>query len=128
MHTEELIGARAEIFKALGHPARLTMVEALGKRTHCVCELVEMVSGTQATTSRHLDVLLRAGVVKRRKEGARMIYELALPCLLKAMPCVTEALRRRIATQTALLKPGRIRDHKGQSRRSECQPGRTRKT
>ncbi|MCX5801852.1 MAG: metalloregulator ArsR/SmtB family transcription factor [Candidatus Eisenbacteria bacterium] len=109
MHNQELISARAEIFKALGHPARLTMVEALGKRPHCVCELVEMVPGTQATTSRHLDVLLRAGVVKRRKEGARMIYELALPCLLKAMPCVTEALRRRITRQAALLKPGRTR-------------------
>ncbi len=104
MHSVELTSAKAEIFKALGHPARLAMVEALARRPHCVCELVEMVPGTQATTSRHLDVLLKAGVVHRHKEGARMIYELALPCILKAMPCVTEALRRRIASQAALLK------------------------
>jgi len=104
MHVDELTNAKAEMFKALGHPARLVMVEALAKRPHCVCELVKMLPGTQATTSRHLDVLLKAGVVKRRKEGARMIYELALPCILKAMPCVTEALRRRVASQAALLK------------------------
>jgi ArsR family transcriptional regulator len=107
MDTQELVSAKAEIFKALGHPARLMMVEALAKRPHCVCELVEMVPGTQATTSRHLDVLLKAGVVRRRKEGVKMIYELALPCLLKTMPCVTEALRRRIASQVALFKSGR---------------------
>jgi len=104
MSANELVNAKAEIFKALGHPARLTMVEALSKRPHCVCELVRMVPGTQATTSRHLDVLLKAGVVKRHKEGARMMYELALPCVLKAMPCVTEALRRRIASQAAMLR------------------------
>jgi hypothetical protein len=52
-------------------------------------------------------VLLKAGVVRRRKEGVKMIYELALPCLLKTMPCVTEALRRRIASQVALFKSGR---------------------
>ena len=107
MDTQELVSAKAEIFKALGHPTRLMMVEALAKRPHCVCELVEMVPGTQATTSRHLDVLLKAGVVRRHKEGVKMIYELALPCLLKTMPCVTEALRRRIASQVALFKSSR---------------------
>jgi ArsR family transcriptional regulator len=104
MDIEAVIQAEAEIFKALGHPARLLIVEALAEHPHCVCELVEMLPGTQATTSRHLDVLLKAGVVKRHKEGVRMVYELALPCLLKAIPCVTEALRRRAASQAALFK------------------------
>jgi len=111
----ELIQAKADIFKALGHPVRLTMVEILAERPHCVCELVQMVPGKQATTSRHLDVLFKAGVVGRRKEGARMIYELAMPCLLRTLPCVTEALERRIAAQTRLLRPSsavRRRRHK----------------
>jgi len=101
----EVIQAKADIFKALGHPARLAIVEILADRPHCVCELVRMVPGKQATTSRHLDVLYRAGVVRRRKEGARMVYELAMPCLLRTLPCVTEALERRIAAQTKLLRP-----------------------
>ena len=100
----QLAQAKAQIFKALGHPARLTMVEALGSRPHCVCELVEMVPGSQATTSRHLDVLLKAGVVQRRREGVKMIYELAMPCLLKTMPCVVEALKNRVASEAAVLK------------------------
>jgi ArsR family transcriptional regulator len=106
MDSRELVQAKAAIFKALGHPARLMIVQALATRPHCVCELVEMIPGKQATTSRHLDVLFNAGVVRRRKEGSRMMYELAMPCLLRALPCVTEALTRRIKAQTRLLKGG----------------------
>ena len=95
--------AKAEIFKALGHPSRLTMVEALGKGPRCVCDLVEMVPGSQPTISRHLDVLLKAGVVRRRREGVKMIYELATPCILRTLPCVTEAIRRRISSQAEVL-------------------------
>ena len=104
MDNPKLAQAKAQIFKALGHPTRLTMVEALAERPHCVCELVEMVPGSQATTSRHLDVLLKAGVVRRCREGVKMIYELAMPCLLKAMPCVMEALRKRVAWEAAVLE------------------------
>lgn len=104
MDSRRLAQAKAEIFKALGHPTRLIMVEALADGGRCVGELADLVPGTQATTSRHLDVLLKAGVVRRRKEGARMIYELALPCLLRAVPCVNEALLRRAASQAELLE------------------------
>ncbi len=103
MDSRELFQAKSDIFKALGHPARLVIVEALGERPHCVCELVEMLRGKQATTSRHLDVLLKAGVVTRHKDGARMVYKLAMPCLLRTLPCVTEALERRVEAQARLL-------------------------
>jgi len=104
MDDMELSEAKAAIFKALGHPVRLRMVEALAERPHCVCELVEMVPGAQATTSRHLDVLFRSGIVRRRKDGVKMIYELAMPCLLKTLPCVVEALKKRIAAEAALFE------------------------
>jgi len=95
----ELARVKAEIFKALGHPTRLLIVEALAKRPHCVCELVEVVPGAQPTTSRHLEVLRRAGVIRRYKEGVKMIYELALPCVLNALPCITEAVKERLAAE-----------------------------
>ena len=104
MREYRLAGAKAEIFKALGHPARIVMVEALGRRARCVSELVEMVEGSQATVSRHLEVLLRAGIVRRRREGVKMIYELALPCVLKAMPCIVDALKKRLAQQAAAIR------------------------
>ncbi len=91
------VRAKARIFKALGHPVRLTLVERLASGPRCVCELVPLVPGRQATTSRHLDVLVRAGVLRRWREGTRMMYALTVPCLLDAMPCVERALRRRVA-------------------------------
>ncbi len=95
MRKSELTRRKAGVFKALGHPTRLEIVEALARREHCVCELVSMLPGSQATTSKHLDVLLRAGIVRRRRDGVKMIYELALPCVLKAIPCVEAALEVR---------------------------------
>ncbi len=85
--------AKARIFKALGHPARLCLVERLAQRPRCVCEMVEMVPGRQATISRHLGVLVASGILRRHREGTKMIYELALPCLLDALPCVMKALK-----------------------------------
>ena len=104
LDSPELAQAKAEIFKALGHPSRLIMMEALQERPRCACELAELVPGAQATVSRHLDVLLRAGVLRRHREGVKMMYELALPCILRAMPCVTEALRQRLETQRSVLQ------------------------
>ena len=92
MTRSELSRRKAAIFKALGHPTRLEIVEALARREHCVCELVAMRPGSQATTSKHLDVLLAAGIVERRRKGVRMLYRLALPCVLKAIPCIEKAL------------------------------------
>lgn len=85
--------AKARIFKAMGHPTRLFIMELLSRGPRCVCEIVDRVPGRQATTSRHLAVLVRAGILRRHREGVRMIYELALPCLLNALPCVMEALK-----------------------------------
>ena len=104
MATKTLVEAKAQVFKALGHATRLAIVEMLAHSEYCVCELVAQFGDSQATISRHLEVLLRAGIVRRRKEGVKMVYELAMPCLLDAMPCVIRALRRRAKTKVPALK------------------------
>lgn len=108
MSSFDLASAKAEIFKALGHPTRLVVVEMLAERERCVCEIVAEVGGSQATISRHLDQLLRSGIVRRRRDGAKMIYELALPCLLKMLPCVVKALKARVASQAAMIRPSAV--------------------
>ena len=100
MATGTLVEAKAEVFAALGHPTRLAIVEMLGHSEYCVAELVEQFGDSQATVSRHLEVLLGVGIVRRHKESVRMVYELAMPCLLKAVPCVVKALRNRVASKT----------------------------
>jgi ArsR family transcriptional regulator len=94
MPPRDLTAAKARIFKALGHPTRLGIVEMLSKGERCVCEIVPQFADSQATISRHLDVLLQAGIVGRSKDGVKMMYRLAMPCLLNAMPCIVDAIRK----------------------------------
>ncbi len=61
--------ARARIAKALAHPSRLMMLNALQRREMCVCELTELVGADQSTVSKHLAILKQAGLVGDRKEG-----------------------------------------------------------
>lgn len=57
-----LIEAKANIFKALGHPHRLWMAEQLADGEKCVCELGEFIDDACSTISKHLAVLKQAGV------------------------------------------------------------------
>jgi DNA-binding transcriptional ArsR family regulator len=69
---------RAEALKALGHPSRLMMVEALATRGElCVCELQRLVGADMSTVSRHLGSLKRAGLVSDRRQGTWIHYSLA---------------------------------------------------
>jgi ArsR family transcriptional regulator len=65
----------AKALKALAHPARLAIVEALASRGECVCgEIVEVVPLAQATVSQHLKVLREAGLIKGEIEGVTSCY------------------------------------------------------
>ena len=55
--------ARAAIAKALAHPTRLLMLDALADGELCVCELTELVGADQSTVSRQLAILRQAGIV-----------------------------------------------------------------
>ncbi len=85
--------ARAAVFKALGHPARLRIVEELAGGERCVCELVGAVGLGWSTVSRHLSVLKAAGVLDDDKRGLQVFYRLALPCVASFTACLDAARR-----------------------------------
>jgi len=93
--TERRNKARAEVFKALGHPARLTMVDALRDGEKCVCDLRELVDLDVSTVSKHLSVLKNAGIVSGRKQGNWVWYKLELNCLDKFLGCLDGFLDSR---------------------------------
>ena len=80
----------AETFKALGHPARVTIVRRLSDGEHCVCDLVEAVGLGWSTVSRHLSVLKNAGIVTDEKRGLQVYYRLALPCVSRFIACLDD--------------------------------------
>lgn len=64
----------AERFRLLGDPLRLSLLHALADGELTVAELTYKVGSAQANVSKHLQMLLRAGVVSRRKEGLFVYY------------------------------------------------------
>lgn len=82
---------RAAVFKALGHPARLQIVEILGSGERCVCDLVDAVGSGWSTVSRHLTVLKAAGILEDEKRGLQVFYRLALPCVNTFADCLDAA-------------------------------------
>jgi len=76
------------VFKALGHPARLTLVRTLQGGERCVCDLVGAVGLGWSTTSRHLEILREAGVVGSEKRGQQVFYRLSLACVPGFLACL----------------------------------------
>ncbi|MCG3198250.1 MAG: hypothetical protein GHCLOJNM_02745 [bacterium] len=87
--------ARAEVAKALSHPSRLMILEALSERERCVCELTELVGADQSTVSKHLAIMRNVGLLETRKEGAQVYYRPRIKCLNGFFQCVEMVLRER---------------------------------
>ncbi|HEX8505706.1 MAG TPA: metalloregulator ArsR/SmtB family transcription factor [Hymenobacter sp.] len=65
----------AAIAKALGHPARVAILQLLAQRRSCVCgELVLELPISQSTVSQHLKELKTAGLVQGEVDGPRVCY------------------------------------------------------
>ena len=65
-----------ELFHALSDETRLQIIELLNKGERCVCELTDSLDAAQSRLSFHLRVLRDAGLVRDRKEGRWVHYEL----------------------------------------------------
>jgi len=67
--------AFAEICKALGHPARVKIIDLLKRTDNCVCgEIVDILPLAQSTVSQHLKQLKQAGLILGEVEGPRTCY------------------------------------------------------
>lgn len=74
-----LYQVKAELFRALGHPVRIRVLELLAERDHAVYELLEQIDVEQANLSQQLAVLRRTGLVSQRRDGGGVIYSLTAP-------------------------------------------------
>lgn len=65
----------AELMKALGHPARIAIIELLAERETCICgDITEELPLAQSTVSQHLKALKIAGIIKGEVDGVRVCY------------------------------------------------------
>lgn len=92
----ELIAAR---FKALSEPVRLKLIMALQSGEKNVTDLVIATGKGQTNVSRHLQHLVDAGVLARRREGACVFYKIADPAIFDLCHHVCGSLERQFAEQ-----------------------------
>lgn len=73
-YTEQTLDI-SNLFKALGHPARIAILEALSNSPNCICgDLVLEIGLAQSTISQHLKELKEVGLIKGNIEGTKVSY------------------------------------------------------
>ncbi len=102
-HSRERYAARARIAKAMAHPSRLLMLDAMEGKERCVCELTELVGADQSTVSKHLAVLKQAGLVEDQKKGVMVFYRVKVCCLQGFWDCIEGVLSENLKTQRAAM-------------------------
>jgi ArsR family transcriptional regulator len=105
--SEEALELVAERFKVLSEPLRLRLLNALIDGEKSVSELVEETGSLQANVSKHLGLLLDAGVVARRKEGLRSYYRIADKTVFELCDMVCGSLHDRLAADLEQLSGDR---------------------
>ncbi len=77
--------SQARVLRALAHPTRLRLLQALRSGEQCVCHLTALLGQRQAYVSQQLMFLRRAGLLQDRKEGARVYYRIKDKSLLRIL-------------------------------------------
>jgi ArsR family transcriptional regulator len=73
--------AKAELFRALGHPARIRILELLSSGEMPVSSLLSATGLEPSTLSQHLAVIKRIGLVDSVRHGNSATYQLTDPCV-----------------------------------------------
>ena len=65
----------AQLAKALGHPARIAILDFLIRKNECICgDIVDELPLSQSTVSQHLKELKDAGIIKGEISGVKTCY------------------------------------------------------
>lgn len=95
---------QAMILKSLAHPIRVAILDFLNKGPKCVCDIAQHVGAERSNVSRHLAVMVNAGILGFEKKGLEVIYELKMPCAAKFFTCTTACIRQVAKENEKLLR------------------------
>ncbi|HET7052072.1 MAG TPA: metalloregulator ArsR/SmtB family transcription factor [Solirubrobacteraceae bacterium] len=103
---EPLVDLIARRFRVLGEPTRIRLLDLLREHDATVTELHEALGASQQNVSKHLGVLLQAGIVRRTKQGTSARYAIADDGVFELCEHVCGGLRRQLAELDAVLVVG----------------------
>lgn len=94
---------QAEVAKAIAHPIRMAILDFLRGGEQCVCDIAEAVGSERSNVSRHLGIMVSAGVLTSEKRGLKVIYSIRTPCVIRFIDCLGDCLRERAIQGQAIL-------------------------
>ena len=95
---------QAEILKAVAQETRLSILELLRDGERCVCEIFPAINYEQSNVSRHLNMMQKAGILTRRKDGLKIFYAIKHPEVLTIIDLAGAIMKREIGSRHYLLR------------------------
>ncbi len=102
---EPLIELVAQRFRVLGEPMRIKLLDRLRDSDATVGDLQEALGASQQNVSKHLGILLAAGMVSRTKQGNHARYSIADPDVFELCEQVCGGVRRQLQDLEAIVQP-----------------------
>jgi DNA-binding transcriptional ArsR family regulator len=95
---------KADLFRVLGHPARVRILELLRDGERAVGALQTALELDSSGTSQHLAALRRIGLVESRREGTSVYYRVADDGAFDLLEAGRAIISRRLAAQQSILE------------------------
>lgn len=98
---DRILEFKARVFKTIGDPNRLKILEILRTGKNCQCEIIPLIEQSQPTVSRHLKLLEDAGLIKSTKEGTRVFYTVVDQHIFNLLDSIDENMINLISEELA---------------------------
>lgn len=102
--SQPLYEAKAELFRTLGHPVRIRVLELLSERDRAVHELLAEIELEPSSLSQQLAVLRRTGLVRQHRTGGEVVYSLVGVETRELLLAARRVLRQILIDQDQLAK------------------------
>jgi len=102
-----MLGRIAQRFRLLGDPLRLRLLHLMAKGERAVGDLVTETGAGQANVSKHLALLLREGLVSRRKQGLQVFYAVQDPRVFELCDVVCGGLNEHLERELKAIEDAR---------------------
>jgi ArsR family transcriptional regulator len=94
---------KSDLFKALGHPGRVRILEVLRDGDRTVAEMLPLVGLESSHLSQQLGILRRAHVVRAQREGPSVRYSIADPAIVELLAAARTFLINSLSVSQELL-------------------------
>ena len=96
---DEALATVALLFRSLGEVSRLKIIRLLEEKEMTVGDIARSLNTSQANVSKHLKMLINAGVLSRRAQGTAAYYSIGDPMILKICDTICSGMMERVKAQ-----------------------------